>query len=66
MLVPSVKASQSQTDNKFAGQGNAHASDIDLSAFNLRDTLNGIIVRETSFGEFLSELRRFGLHTTKQ
>lgn len=66
MLVPSVKASQSQTDNKLAGQGNAHASDIDLSAFNLRDTLNSIVVREANFGEFLSALKNFGLHTAKQ
>jgi hypothetical protein len=66
MLVPSVKASQLQTDKKLAGQGSARGGDSDLSAFNLRDTLNSIVVREANFGEFLSALRNFGLHTAKQ
>jgi len=66
MLASSIKASQSQSDSKFAGNGNAHAGDSDLSAFSLRDTLNSIIVRDANFGEFLSALKQFGLHTARQ
>ncbi len=41
---------------KAAGQG----GDGDLGSFSLRDTLNGIVVREANFGEFLAALKSFG------
>ena len=60
MSVSTAKASQSQPAGNAAGKGNAHAGEIDLSVFNLRDTLSGITVRETSFSEFLHALKQFG------
>ena len=66
MSAFSVKPSQSQNVSKCAGKGAAHAGEMDLAVFNLRDTLSGIVVREANFGEFLSALKQFGMHTAKQ
>jgi len=66
MSVSSAKSSSSQNSGKRAGMGSSHASEIDLSHFNLRDTLSGITVRETSFSEFLVALKQFGQQTATQ
>jgi hypothetical protein len=60
MSVSSVKHSHSQPVGQSAGKGNVHAGENDLMAFNLRDTLNGITVREANFGEFLAALKKIG------
>jgi len=62
MSVSSVKPSQSQS----ASKRDAHASENDLSVFNLRDTLSGITVRDANFSEFLSALKKFGMHTARR
>lgn len=66
MSLSSTKAVPSQSGNKVAGKGNAQAGEMDLSAFNLRDTLSSITVREANFSEFLSALKQCGLHTVRQ
>lgn len=66
MSLSSIKAVPSQTGSKSAGKGNAQAGEIDLSVFNLRDTLSNITVREANFSEFLSALKQFGSPATKQ
>lgn len=66
MSLSSIKAAPSQTGSNIAGKGTVQAGEIDLSAFNLRDTLNCITVREANFSEFLSALKQSGLHTTRQ
>ena len=66
MSVFGAKASSSQTAGKAGGKGGAHAGEVDLSVFNLRDTLNGITVRETSFSEFLAALKKTGHQTSRQ
>jgi hypothetical protein len=66
MSISSTKASPTQTGSRMASKGNAHAGDIDLSVFNLRDTLSNITVREANFSEFLSALKQFGSPATKQ
>ncbi len=43
----------------------AQAGQDEGSFFNLRDTLSGISVRETSFGEFLAALKQRGLQGAK-
>jgi len=66
MSLSSTKAVPTQTGNKAAGNGNARAGEIDMSVFNLRDTLSNITVREANFSEFLSALKQFGSPATKQ
>jgi hypothetical protein len=66
MSVSSINSSHSPSASKYAGKGNAHAGDSDLSVFNLRDTLSNITVREANFSEFLSALKQSGLHTTRR
>ena len=54
---PETRSQQSgRTSSGNGGQG----GESDLGSFNLRDTLNGIVVREGSFNEFLVALKRFG------
>ena len=65
MSVSIAKASQSQPAGKAAGKGNAHAGEIDLSVFNLRDTLSGITVRDANFSEFLAVLKKCGMKAAK-
>lgn len=36
-----------------------------LGCFDLKDTLKGISVRDTSFGEFLAALKHYGQRTSK-
>lgn len=43
-----------------SGNKRTQAGDADFGAFDLRDTLSGIVVREGSFHEFLVALKRFG------
>jgi hypothetical protein len=66
MSASSRTSQQSQSAGNAAGKGSMHAGDSELSAFNLRDTLSGIIVRETNFNEFLAVLKQFGMNTAKQ
>jgi hypothetical protein len=66
MSVSSAKSSPTQTSGKTAGKGSEHANEIDVAVFNLRDTLSGITVRETSFSEFLVALKQFGQQTATQ
>jgi hypothetical protein len=66
MSLFSIKAAPSQTGSKIASKGNAQAGEIDLSVFNLRDTLSYITVRDANFSEFLSALKQSGLHTARQ
>jgi hypothetical protein len=66
MSVSNVKPSQSHSVGKSAGNVHAYFGESDLSAFNLRDTLNGITVREANFSEFLAALRKFGAPTATQ
>ena len=66
MSLSSTKATPTQTGSKVASKGNAHAGEIDLSVFSLRDTLSNITVREANFSEFLSALKQFGSPATKQ
>ncbi len=51
-----------RTSSANGGQG----GESDLGSFNLRDTLNGIVVREGSFNEFLTALKRFGPQVSRQ
>ncbi|MDP2880878.1 MAG: hypothetical protein Q8N89_04760 [Azonexus sp.] len=66
MSLSSIKATPSQTGSKVAGKGSAQAGEIDMSVFNLRDTLSNITVREANFSEFLSALKLFGSPAMKQ
>ena len=47
-----------QPANASTGRGVAMARQSDNGQFNLRDTLSGISVRETSFSEFLAALKQ--------
>jgi len=61
--TPETRSQQSGcTSSGNKGQGGEN----DLGAFNLRDTLNGIVVREGSFNEFLAALKRFGPQASRQ
>lgn len=55
----------SQTNRTAAGKVSTHGGEGDLGAFNLRDTLSGIVVREANFGEFLAALKNFGAQAVK-
>ncbi len=66
MSLTSTKASPTQTGSKVASKGNAHAGEIDLSVFSLRDTLSNITVREANFSEFLTALKQSGLIAARQ
>lgn len=49
-----------------SGKEGAQASgEIELSMFNLRDTLSGITVRDANFGEFLAALKKCGIKAVK-
>lgn len=61
--TPEPRSQQSgRTSSGNGGQG----SESDLGSFNLRDTLNGIVVREGSFNEFLAALKHFGPQVSRQ
>jgi hypothetical protein len=61
--TPETRSQQSgRTSSGNSGQGGEN----DLATFNLRDTLNGIVVREGSFNEFLAALKRFEPQVTRQ
>ena len=59
MATSSVKSLPEQSAGKMTG-------DIEQPAFSLRDTLSGIVVRETNFSEFLVALKQFGMTPAKQ
>lgn len=61
MSVSTTKASHNQSAGKAAGKAGVQGGDGDFGAFSLRDTLNGIVVREANFGEFLAALKSFGM-----
>lgn len=61
--TPETRPQQSgRTSSTNGGQG----GEGDLGSFNLRDTLSGIVVREGSFNEFLTALKRFGPQASRQ
>ncbi len=37
----------------------------EMSKFDLRDTLNGIVVRDANFSEFLVAMKKFGMLAAK-
>jgi hypothetical protein len=66
MSVSASKTTQNLTGSAAAGKGGMHGGDGDFGAFSLRDTLNGIVVREANFSEFLAALKSFGMQPTRQ
>jgi hypothetical protein len=61
--TPNPHSQQSgRTSSNNGGQG----GESDLGSFNLRDTLDGIVVREGSFNEFLAALKRFAPQSARQ
>lgn len=61
MLTTHSKTLSPQPANASAGTGVVKSGQDDLLAFNLRDTLSGISVREANFGEFLAAMKQRGL-----
>ena len=62
MSVSSATVAQHQP----SGKDDARVSgEIEMSMFNLRDTLSGITVRDANFSEFLAVLKKCGLKAAK-
>jgi len=62
----STQETRSQQSGRTSSANGGQGGENDLGAFNLRDTLNGIVVREGSFNEFLAALKRFGPQVSRQ
>ncbi|TXH03296.1 MAG: hypothetical protein E6R09_03775 [Rhodocyclaceae bacterium] len=62
----STPETRSQQSGRASSANGGQGGDNDLGSFNLRDTLNGIVVREGSFNEFLAALKRFGPQVSRQ
>jgi hypothetical protein len=62
----STPETRSQQSGRTASGNKGQGGDSDLGTFNLRDTLDGIVVREGSFNEFLAALKRFGPQASRQ
>ncbi len=60
MSATQSKTLRPQPASAAVGRGVAQAGQDEGSFFNLRDTLSGISVRETNFGEFLAALKQRG------
>jgi hypothetical protein len=59
------KTSRPQPASSAAAKSNASVIDGELAVFSLRDTLNGIKVREANFSEFLQALKQYGTPATR-
>jgi len=65
MSALTSQLSHSQASGSSVGRGENQAAERDLGQFSLRDTLNGISVREANFAEFLAALKQSGLQPVK-
>ncbi len=55
-----------QSANKADSKRGVRNGDDESGAFDLRDTLKGIAVREANFTEFLAALKHFGAQAGKR
>ena len=65
MSATHAKTIRSQPANAVMGRGEAQSGQDEMSIFNLRDTLNGISVRDANFSEFLAAMRQYGMRSAK-
>lgn len=61
---PNLLSESTVACQRNAGQG-VRLADDGMGSFDLKDTLKGISVRDTSFGEFLAALKHYGKRTGK-
>ncbi|MDE2441097.1 MAG: hypothetical protein KGP14_08730 [Betaproteobacteria bacterium] len=65
MSATHSKILRSQPANAAMGKIEAQSGRDEMSVFNLRETLNGISVRDANFSEFLAALRQHGMRPAK-
>lgn len=65
MSALTSQLSHPQTGRSQVGKGENQVAERELGQFSLRDTLNGITVREANFSEFLAALKQSGLQPVK-